>query len=262
MSLVFYGCHDQSWMKILNDKLLPSLQSTIQINTIHNCHTYSDELKMKYDYILPLMESNMLELHHHNIKAMMSNLDSINAFMYKNLFSDYVIKYNLTDYVPITYKSINEIPPKKLLIIKPYNLNAGTGIYLKCGVDEEDFNEHVVQEYLEGNKEYCAHIVANKGKIELCITYEYEFKEFLHVKRAINSDMILYKVQLDAKYIDCLESFLLPCLYNGVCNINFKICDDVVKVFEINPRLGGSLMFPENREDLIEIIKTLIIVFT
>lgn len=259
MSLIFYGCHSDKWMMALNDGLLSFLQPTI--HTIRNYHTYSDELK-NYDYILPLMEKHMIELHKHDIKAMVPDLTIICTFMHKNLFSNYVKEHNLTCYVPRTFKSIDEIPPKTRLIVKPYNLNAGDGMYLKDNVSEKDFNKYVVQEYLVGNKEYCAYVVAKKGKVQLCIVYEYQFHIHIYIKRATNPGMNTRKIILDIKHIDCLESFLLPCLYTGVCNIDFKICNDIIKVFEINPRLGGNLMCSENKEDLVEVIKTLVIVFT
>jgi carbamoylphosphate synthase large subunit len=262
MSLAIYGKHSNNWMMALNNGLLPFLQP--MLHTIHNHYKYSDDLKTKYDYILPIMEKHMIELHKYNIKMMAPDIKIIYVFMNKNLFSSYVTEHNLTEYVPTTYKSISEISPKTILIVKPHNLNAGSGMYFrnKYTVNEKDFDGHVIQEYLSGNLEYCAYIVAKKGKIQLCIVYEYEFGTNVYIKTAINLNINTRKIILDEKHMNCLESFLLPCMYNGVCNIDFKIYNDVIKVFEINPRLGGSLMFKQNKGDLVQVIKNLVIVFT
>lgn len=181
--------------------------------------------------------------------------------MCKNQFSEYVIKHNLIKYTPTTYTSIKQIPLNKQLIVKPFSLNSGTGMFITSDLNKLDFSKYVIQEYLVNNTEYCAYIVAKEGKVQLCIIYETVFNTSTYIKIASNPNARKRKVTLAQRYIDQLELFLLPCSYTGVCNIDFKICDDLVKVFEINPRLGGSLMTPSNKKDLIDVIKSLIEVF-
>ncbi len=65
------------------------------------------------------------------------------------------------------------------------------------------------------------------------------------------------KIELEYKYIKQLELFLLKCYYTGISNIDFIIYDDKIKVFEINPRLGGGLI-RFDRCDLVEILVELI----
>jgi carbamoylphosphate synthase large subunit len=266
MSLIFFGGCSNKWLNVLNHNLLPHLQPTIQI--IKNYLNYTPRL-ITYNYILPLMETHMLLLHKHRIKAMMPDLQTIKIFTCKKLFSQYVIKYNLINYTPQTFSSLKDIENFKntqnsvKFIIKPYNLYAGQGMIITDTIRELDINNFVVQEYIHTNIEYCAYIVAKNGKIQYSVIYKYIFQTDPYVKTAVDQNMVnnSEKIILDQQYIDCLELFLLPCHFNGVCNIDFKIHNNTLKLFEINPRLGGSLMFKKNHQDLVEIIKNIIMVF-
>jgi hypothetical protein len=257
-TLVFYGRHSSDWTNALNDKLLPYIQS---ITTIETWHTYTDKLTDKNIYILPLMETHMIELHNYKISAMMPPLNTIETFMCKKQFFEYVIRCNLTDYVPATFIEADNIPQNKQFIVKPFNLNSGNGMSITSTLNNVNFSKHIIQEYLPGNTEYCAYVIAKDGKFKLCIVYEYVFDTDTYIRNYYKNYIRKNFVILEQEHIDRLELFLLPCLYTGVCNFNFKICDNVVKVFEINPRLGGGLMPQANREDLVKIINCLISIF-
>ena len=47
------------------------------------------------------------------------------------------------------------------------------------------------------------------------------------------------------------EKALAPLSYNGPCNLVCKFAaNGTVRIFEINPRLGGSLMLPQYKDQL------------
>jgi carbamoylphosphate synthase large subunit len=258
MTLVFYGNHSSEWMNVLNNDLSISLNP--RINIIYNHRAFTSKLKT-FKYVIPLMEKHMIELHNGGVKAMMPDIDTIRTFMCKRKFFDYVVKFNLLDNIPKTFKSPNDIRDNKMVIVKPYNFNSGVGMRITDTVFDFEFKYQIVQEYVHGNTEYCAYIVAKDGKIQLCFVYEFVSNNDVYIRKAVNENVISNKVSMDQKYIDTLELFLLPCKYNGICNIDFKIDSDVVKVMEINPRLGGSLMDKNNRQDLIDIVSAAIDVF-
>jgi carbamoylphosphate synthase large subunit len=54
------------------------------------------------------------------------------------------------------------------------------------------------------------------------------------------------------------ESIIKHLNYSGPCNIDFKLINGTPKIFEINPRLGGSLMVSENLSALTQILKIII----
>ena len=47
------------------------------------------------------------------------------------------------------------------------------------------------------------------------------------------------------------ETVLSPLAYSGPCNVDYKLsADGRMQIFEINPRLGGTLMLPAQAEQL------------
>ena len=92
--LVFYGKHTSDWMNRLNEEqLLKYLHP--KIHAIQNCNNIRN-LSSQCDYIIPLMENHMIELHNNHIdKSIMSNLKSIEIFKCKKTFNRYVIDNNL-----------------------------------------------------------------------------------------------------------------------------------------------------------------------
>jgi len=272
MFLIFYGQHSKQWMQMLNDKLLVDLQPTI--TRIENCATYHDKLSTA-DLIIPLMEHHMLDLYKHNIPACMPDQKTILIFMCKKKFAEYVSLHGLDSYTPKTYHRLADCVGQTL-IVKPPNLNAGSGAYITNTVIESGFEKgafrafsssvfktHIVQEYIFSNVEYCAYVVADKGLIQYICVYQTTFDSDKFIKRGVDAKMVanMKKIDLDKKFIDIIQLFLLPVSYTGVCNIDFKIINDNIKIFEINPRLGGGLMFDIHKCDLIGIILTMVKVF-
>lgn len=137
-----------------------------------------------------------------------------------------------------------------MLIIKPYCENNGKNIKIKNVISFDEFNNNIVQEYIPNVEEFVSHIVVINGSIKICITYKYIFNDNTHIKSyPLNTNNVI-KVNIDKIYIDIMEKFLSKCSYNGVCNIDFIIdSKGNIKIFEINPRFGGSLI-RDNNEDL------------
>jgi carbamoylphosphate synthase large subunit len=46
--------------------------------------------------------------------------------------------------------------------------------------------------------------------------------------------------------------------YSGPCNIDFKLINGHPRIFEINPRLGGSLMVSDNVQTLTKVLNIII----
>lgn len=259
MIIIFYGLHSSDWMNILNTKLI-SYFADLRIDNVINVHNVNDLDKRHPSFkyvVIPLMESHMIELHNHNISALMPKLEDIKIFSCKKLFSTYVKNNNLEQYTPKIYNLNDDVPNDMLYIIKPYSENNGQGMKIKNNICADDFENQIVQEYINNTLEYTSYIVSKNGVIKKCITYAYSFDDEQHIKIfPINTTKML-KYDLEDKYIKILELFLLPCEYTGMCNINFIIHEGQVKVFEINPRLGGGLM-KSDKHDLADILAELI----
>ena len=266
MIIVFFGKHSNDWMDTLTsitpedfNDFVSSKHTNIteikNIYTINNLH----ELGLSKVCIIPLMETHMLQLYNNKINALMPSLEHIKQFSCKKQFITYVNNNKLEMYTPKIYNSHDEITTKKLYIVKPYNLNNGTDMYIKQSIDvnKNDFVNKIVQEYIENKIEYCAHVVSKNGQIMKCITYAYTFDDMQHIKSFPKNTKNMSKIELDNKYVKQLELFFLSCKYTGISNTDFIICDEQIKVFEINPRLGGSLV-RFDKCDLVEILHKMI----
>lgn len=268
MIVIFYGKHSSDWMNVLSSELIPKLNSLLipskYISSIINIFTIDDlilYIKDRTNYkIIPLMESHIFDLHINNINSsILPSLEMVKIFSNKKLFSYYVESNNLTDYVPLTYKNYSEtLSNSSLFIIKPYCENNGQNIKIKNKISFDDFNNNIIQEYITNVEEFVSHIVAINGSIKLCITYKYIFNDSTHIKTyPLNTNNVI-KVNIDKFYIDIMEKFLRNCSYNGVCNIDFVIDNKGnIKIFEINPRFGGSLIRNDDKDLHNTLIKLL-----
>lgn len=260
MIIIFFGLHSKEWMNVLNNKLIPDFLKYPTITDIKNVYNVNKLTNLDLSsgsIIIPLMETHMMELHKKNIKALMPSLKHLQMFSCKKKFATYVKNNNLEQYTPKVYTSIDEITTDKLYIIKPYNLNNGTNMCIKKSIEKKDFVNKIIQEYIENKIEYVANIVSKDGYIIKCITYAYNFDDEQHIKRHPINTQNMTKIELDNKYLLQLELFFLYCGYTGISNTDFIICDGQIKVFEINPRLGGGLV-RFDRTDLIEILYEMI----
>jgi biotin carboxylase len=256
-TLIFFGKHTSDWTKILlSSELLTQLSKYItnaqQIdnpNQIPPCK-----------YIIPLMENHMIILHQSKIKAIMPKLSDITTFRNKFLFHKYASEFKLDNYVPRLYPSADVID--RPVIIKPVIGYASTNMTLVEGdfssIPSEKFNtnKYIVEEFFPDKNEYVTHIVAINGKIIHHLTYCYTYSVLKNIKFRDYFKVILFS--LEPHYLAILELFLMPCSYSGVCNFNFRIINDEVKVFEINPRLGGSLIKEECLNELAKMISVLL----
>jgi carbamoylphosphate synthase large subunit len=55
-----------------------------------------------------------------------------------------------------------------------------------------------------------------------------------------------------------IEAVLGPIAYSGPCNIDYKLQGDRMRIFEINPRLGGTLMHDDFRTELKEALACIV----
>ncbi|MCM0083191.1 ATP-grasp domain-containing protein [Geomonas sp. Red32] len=96
------------------------------------------------------------------------------------------------------------------------------------------------QEYIEGSDEYTTHIIMAGGKIRFSRTLKFTFQDRYFIKG--NNFRPLYGLPVDhSRFSDLFKRILNSVGYQGICCFNYKIAGDTVKIFEVNPRYGGSL---------------------
>lgn len=105
-------------------------------------------------------------------------------------------------------------------------------------VDLISSEDYFCQEIIEGANECATHILFKDGKIIDSLTVEYTF----YNERPINGkeDFICSKI-VKCVHLHLFTAILKALEYEGICCFDYKIVDGQPKIFEINPRLGGSL---------------------
>ena len=217
-------------------------------------HYLQNEGKNYNNFILPLTEPHILELNEHKIKAIMTTPEVINIFSNKDEFDKYTVKNNLSKYIPIRfYHNDNS---NKLVIVKPPTGGSSVGMYLSNlnELDASVFHKNIIQEYIKSDTEFTGNLVVQNGTI----IYGNAYYRYYGDRNYIKHDSLDYTVQqtvpISKKYLDILELFLKPVNYTGICNVDFKLVNDEIVVFEINPRCGGSLFFTHHYQDLAFIL--------
>jgi predicted ATP-grasp superfamily ATP-dependent carboligase len=154
---------------------------------------------------------------------------------------------NLTEYIPKSY-SYNDYSGK-LVIVKPPCGGSSIGMYLSNinDLQPEIFKNYLVQEYIKEPIEFTGNLVIQDGHI----LYGFAYYRYYGDRNYIKHDSEDFTVQNTAP---------IPIKYTGVCNVDFKLCgsEEKIKVFEINPRLGGSLFFDNHYHDFATMVLKLI----
>lgn len=98
--------------------------------------------------------------------------------------------------------------------------------------------EYFCQEIVEGANECATHILFKNGKIVDSLTVEYTF----YNDRPINGkEGFICSNIVKCPYLDSFTAILNAIEYEGICCFDYKVVAGQPKIFEINPRFGGSL---------------------
>jgi len=117
-------------------------------------------------------------------------------------------------------------------------------------------NNFTIQKYIDSPDEYTCHFYV-KNKL---ILYSKVFKtsnlnKLYMIKGSITNYVVL---NLEDKYLDIFKNIFEKLNYNGFACANCRIKDDILYIFEINPRLGGSIV--KNNYFFRELIDLVVVV--
>lgn len=172
----------------------------------------------------------------------------------KTLFTKYFIENNLSKYLPCTYLinqnnvSFKYETPQFPLIIKPEIGICGSNIFI-CE-NNHDLHKillkykgnYVLQKYVENEIEYVGHFIVFNGSILASLFFEnYNTNRFVKTKNMTN-------IQICNLEFEQFKEIFMTLKYTGCACINFKYTKETnqLYIFEINPRLGGSI-FTKNQ---------------
>lgn len=98
--------------------------------------------------------------------------------------------------------------------------------------------EYFSQNFIKGSYEYATHILFKNQRIVHSINIEYKFNTETPIK---GKDKAIYTMICHCPYLDVFAAMLTSIGFNGLCCVNYKVCDNHLFLLEINPRFGGSL---------------------
>ena len=171
----------------------------------------------------------------------------------KFAFQSYMAENGLMAYAPATYESSDAaVFP---CVVKRLDLSASVGV--EIAISRAHLEEilqsglfsgrpSLLQELVPGVLEYATFCICDGGRILWETTFVSTMSGPAMIKNEDNGkDRRI--VATPAKVLEQLETVLAPLNYRGPCVIDYKIADDGrVQIFEINPRLGGTLLLKSN----------------
>jgi glutathione synthase/RimK-type ligase-like ATP-grasp enzyme len=269
--LIFYGYHEQ-WDQLyrkesIKNKLRGFIQKVIIIYDIESLKNFLRNEGQNYkNYILPTLVEHIVELNNAWINSLFQvNSTVIDELCHKKKFSDYINSHNLSEYAPRIYSKWCDRNNDTLVVVKPPYSCFSIGVYTKKlhEVQDKEFDENAIQEYIKERIEYAGYFVSYNGRVTLAFAYItiYPTDTFIKHNGGVNDGIQQTKVELPEYVIQTVEKFLLPASFTGTSSFDFKIVNGKMKVFEINPRLGGSLKNSNNEEDFLNIIKHLMQIY-
>jgi predicted ATP-grasp superfamily ATP-dependent carboligase len=267
--LVYFGNH-KVW-SVIYDKnhlmkyLSDVINDVLVFEDMGSLKNYINNEGQSYkNYILPSRLEDIIELKNAGIHSLF-DVDSniIQKMSDKKQFYDYVVQHNLINLVPRHFR--HALNDNILVIVKPKNGSFSCGVYKKRlnEVQPHEFENCVVQEYIKHPTEYAGYFASHNGKITHSFAYaeNYGDGEFIKHEGGIWTDVKQHRVELDNNIIGKIQKFVEPCSFTGTFSVDFKIVNGKLYVFEINPRIGGSMNRYDNGWDYTNIIKNLIKIY-
>lgn len=229
------------------------------IDWTNKIKNYLDNRNIKFIQLYQNIKLNknnyiVLVLHLDLIKKFLSNNDRnvINICNKKDLFSQTIIDYGYIDFIPKTYFPENTIYP---CVVKP--INGWSGINVKILKSQQEYvdyfnqnkntkwKKYIIQELIEHDKIYSGHFLCKNGLILLSTIYFRSIDKNTIFKGKITdyTKCNLDKINNNIIFVEILKKLQ----YNGFACFDF--CYDnfnKLKIFELNPRIGGSLVHDDN----------------
>ncbi len=162
----------------------------------------------------------------------------------------------MADMVPGSWRLVAEC--RFPCVIKRLNKDGSFGVRvvgsmaeLKATLAAKPFRRRPVlfQELIEGLVDHATHCVAVDGRIVWQVSYAYDIDPATRVQ-TIADHPRRRRIDASPKVLAQFERVLVALGYSGPVSFDWRPRGEEAVLFEINPRLGGSLMLAINRDDL------------
>jgi hypothetical protein len=255
--VVIYGLHSPDWMTALSPKSrvwkkISGVKRVLVVADSPAAEIPAPTPKAPRVVVVPLMEPHARN-RPKTYPSLVPDERSLNALGDKAQFQAYVRDNALEDLCPEHFSS--PAAARFPCVLKRTDLNAGKGVavaasaeHLQRLLEQPPWRGHpfVLQAMLEGGGDIVTHCVCKEGQILWHTSFAYTLFPGETIRAGSNIQSIR-PIPTTSSTLRQLQRFLLPLNYSGPCNFDLKLTPDgTVAVMEVNPRLGGSLMRPEN----------------
>lgn len=245
---------------------LKSIEDKVDLVDIQGVDLEQYFKEHKTEWLLPLSYGDSCYLENFKpysqikTKILFTSRYHINLFENKLSMIKFFIENGLRKYLPKTYVvstnsnvttyDENIIFP---IVIKPMCGNSGSNVRI-CK-DKNEFDKtiqfygksYAIQEYVKHDYECSGYFVCDKGKILASMTCEGVSGKGLYIKNKPVENPIYNTVNIEP-----FNEIFNVIGYSGFANVDFKIVNGRLYVFEINPRMGGDLVYNSNMMDLLD----------
>ncbi len=267
--VIIYGEHSPDWTSALAPnapvwRKVVGVEEALSIRDIADVEIAEPSRTGLRTVVIPLMEDHARHCPRRYL-SLIPDERSIDVLANKATFAAYAEAEGLSHLCPKTYASgADAVFP---CVLKRLDLNAGLGVAVTNSLEELNSvlqrdpwlgRPFLLQSLTAGRAEYVTHCVCKNGLMVWRCSFAYEMNATAPVRRPDNVRRIS-PMTASRSNMSQIERFLRPLAYTGPCNVDYKISDggDIV-VMEINPRLGGSLMMPQNTDYLCGALSSII----
>jgi hypothetical protein len=265
--VVIFGEHSQDWMTALtpHGPMWKGVARAREVLLVSDAAALppadGDDIET---VVIPLMEDHARNRPRRH-RALAPDRRAIDTLGDKAAFARYVKANGLAGLCPQIYDD----PESAIFpcVLKRIDLNAGQGVTLvrsreelEQRLEEDTWRGHptILQALAPGFEEYVTHCVCRRGRVLWHCSFAYTMAASDMMRTPANVGSIR-AIPAARGLIAKIEAFLSPLAYDGPCNVDYKMTPDgKLVVMEINPRLGGSLMRPENVEQLARALSEII----
>ena len=201
----------------------------------------------RFDLVIPLTIRDAKYINAHcdylkGTKALVPSNEVIDLCDNKEDFADFLITNGFPHVIP----RINGDLRYPYILKRTIGEN-GDGVIVisdaeteRMYVEELRSRDYFKQEYVDGGNEYTTHIIIHQKRVFFSKTFEFTFGERFFVKGRNYkpcSSRVVNHSHHDATFWKILNTLE----YEGICCLNYKLQDNNVKLFEINPRYGYTM---------------------
>jgi len=200
-----------------------------------------------YDILIPqtmpdifFLRENKPELH--GKKCFIPCMHAINLCDDKLNFYHFMMDHGYGEMVP----QIGGDLPFPYILKKRIDAFGTLSRIINSSAEEKVFKKYISsddyfrQECISDPDEYSTHILMVGGKVVYHRTLRFRFDKSLFVK-GIGCKPTSRGSEVPSNHISVFEEILAKIEFEGICCYDYKLVNGLPKVFEINPRYGGSL---------------------